>query len=248
MRITVEKQGTHVAISSEHENLSKADILEACGKACDIIEGISDKVYTKCDCENSKAPIPEEPAQMSLVQPATQESPLIRPRIPNNVVDVNELNVKQAVTENALVRCPKCGQSHVLAVNSGNHVYVMRKVYESNEFKIVAEFDSITAQGLIDMCCNEDTDRQAYFNDIQTMKTMDDNDFAVTNETSIFCPVCCQSDTFYHWKNAYENPLEYFETEHICDACGGEKLEKLIKRKKVYQCDKCGLTQDFKEE
>ena len=64
----------------------------------------------------------------------------------------------------------------------------------------------------------------------------------------MICPVCHESDTFEAWKDTFENPLNYFETEHLCDACGGEKLEKLIKKKKVYACDSCGLITDFKEE
>lgn len=250
MRITIERHGTHVAISSEHENLSKADIVEVCSKACDVIESIDSKVYTKADNERAVQDEPAEyPAPKMVLQQPPQESPMIRPRIPNNVVDVQELDIKKAVTESALVRCPKCGQAHVLAVNAGNHIYMMRKVYGNpDEFKIIAEFDSLNSQDFINMCCKPETDRKAYFEDLQKVKPLDDKDFAVDNDTPIFCPVCCESDTFYNWKNAYENPLEYFETEHMCDACGGEKLEKLIKKHKVYQCDSCGLAQDIKED
>jgi predicted RNA-binding Zn-ribbon protein involved in translation (DUF1610 family) len=50
-----------------------------------------------------------------------------------------------------------------------------------------------------------------------------------------------------NWKKAFDEPLTFFETEHLCDACGGEKLEKLVKKTKMYQCDKCGLQTPFKE-
>ena len=154
---------------------------------------------------------------------------------------------KQAIKEKALVRCPKCGQAHCLAVSSGSKVYMMERQFSSNEFGIIAEFDSLSSQDFVNMCCKEDTDKQLYFEDLQALKLLDDKDFAVNNDIEIFCPVCHESNTFETWKDAFENPLKYFETEHLCDACGGEKLEKLIKKKKVYACDSCGLVSDFKE-
>ena len=176
----------------------------------------------------------------------------IRERIPNNVVDVKELDIKQAVTENALVRCPHCGQAHVLAVNSGNCIYMMRRFYSQtgadDEFRIIAEFDSANTKGLFNMSCKPETDRKAYFEDIQKIKMTDDKDFAVTNETEVFCPVCCQSESFFNWKNAYENPLEYFETEHLCDVCGGETITKMVKEQKVNKCEKCGHETEYTEE
>ena len=177
-----------------------------------------------------------------------KEFPTIRNRIPNNIVDIKDLTVKQAIKENALVRCPKCGQAHCLAVSNGSRVYIMEKQLSSNEFGIIAEFDSIDSQDFINMCCKENTDKQLYFKDLQAVKPLNDKDFIVNNDIEIFCPVCHESNTFETWKDAFENPLKYFETEHLCDACGGEKLEKLIKKNKVYQCDFCGLVSDFKEE
>lgn len=176
------------------------------------------------------------------------EFPTIRKRLPNNVVDIKDLTVQQAIRESALVRCPKCGQAHCLAVSSCSKVYMMERQFSSNEFGIIAEFDSLGSQDFVNMCCKEDTDKQLYFKDLQALKPLDDKDFAVNNDTEIFCPVCHESNTFETWKDAFENPLNYFETEHLCDACGGEKLEKLIKKKKVYACDSCGLISDFKEE
>lgn len=176
------------------------------------------------------------------------EFPTIRKRLPNNVVDIKDLTVQQAIRESALVRCPKCGQAHCLAVSSGSKVYMMERQFSSNEFGIISEFDSLGSRDFVNMCCKEDTDKHLYFKDLQALKPLDDKDFAVNNDTEIFCPVCHESNTFETWKDAFENPLNYFETEHLCDACGGEKLEKWIKKKKVYACDSCGLVSDFKEE
>lgn len=174
----------------------------------------------------------------------------IRERIPNNVVDVKDLDIKQAITEKALVRCPHCGQSHILALNSGNRIYVMRKFYAyaaEDEFRIILEFDSLNSHDFLGICCKPETDRKAYFEDIQKTYMKDDKDFAVTNDTEVFCPVCCQSDTFLNWKNAYDNPLEYFETEHLCDACGGETVTKMVKKQKVTKCEKCGHETKYEE-
>jgi hypothetical protein len=214
--------------------------------------------YENMGCKEETTPERIAAAKDEIVQSVKdiQDRPAFRKRLPNNVVDVKDLTIEQAVTENALVRCPHCGQSHVLAVHSNNHVYMMRKFYSAtagnDEFRIIAEFDSLTQSELVNMCCKPTTDRKAYFEDIQSMKMIDDKDFAVDNETEIFCPVCCTSDNFETWKDAYQSPLKYFEHDKICDACGGEKLERLIKlgedipsHKTMYQCDSCGLETEY---
>ena len=174
----------------------------------------------------------------------------IRERIPNNVVNIKDLDIKKAVTEEALVRCPVCGQSHIITVNSGNSIYVMRKFYsidKLDEFRIIAEFDSLNSQDFINMCCKPETNKKAYFEDIQNIKMIDDKDFTVTNQTEIFCPVCCASSDFIEWKKAFNNPLDYFETEHLCDVCGGEVVTQMIKKQKVNKCEKCGYETKYKE-
>lgn len=182
------------------------------------------------------------------VQQKTQERPPFRDRLPNNVVDVKELDIKQAVTEEALVRCPHCGQAHCLAVNSGSKVYLMEREFSSNEFNIIADFDSLTSDSFANVCCKPETDRLAYFNDLQNAPIVSHEDFAADNETEVFCPVCCKSDTFMNWKNAFEHPLDYFETEHLCDVCGGESLPQMVKGKPYKKCDICGHTSDYKGE
>lgn len=181
-----------------------------------------------------------------IVLPKTDEFK-VRERIPNNVVDVKELDIKQAVTEEALVRCPHCGQAHCLAVNAGNKIYVLERDFNENEFNIIAEFDSLTSDGFIGMCCKENTNKKAYFEDLQNVKIINYEDFVANNDTEIFCPVCCLSHSFIEWKNAYENPLNYFETEHLCDVCGGEVVTKMIKKQKVNKCEKCGHETPHKE-
>lgn len=246
MKIQIEnnKDGIGVTVETNDDNISKQQLAKICSDAYDIIDSLKSKPAVQSEISN--------PMKIELVsaQPK-QEMPknLIRQRIPNNIVDIKDLSIEKAVTEEALVRCPHCGQAHCLAISSGdNKVYVMARNFDKNEFNTIAEFDSLTSEGLAKMCCKEDTDRQAYFNDLQSIRIIDYSDFMANNETEVFCPVCCKSDSFLEWKNAFENPLQYFETEHLCDACGGEKIEKLIKKRKVYQCESCGLVTDFKEE
>lgn len=147
----------------------------------------------------------------------------IRERIPNNIVDVKDLDVKQAVTENALVRCPKCGQAHALVVKDSNRLFLMRKNFDNNEFEIIADTEAGNDNGeaLNAMMCHNG-EYLEYFKMLQDASVIDSSDFAVNNDTEIFCPVCHQSNTFMNWKDAWENPLHFFETEHICQVCGGE--------------------------
>lgn len=177
-----------------------------------------------------------------------EERPAFRDRLPNNVVDVKDLTIEKAVTENALVRCPKCGQAHCLAVPSNSHIYLMRRDYAKNEFGIIAEFSSLESDDFVNACCKPETDRNAYFNDLQGFTFIDNADFAVDNDTEIFCPVCCKSDDFREWKKAFNNPLGFFETEHLCDACGGEMLPQMVKSHSYQKCETCGHTSDYKGE
>lgn len=173
------------------------------------------------------------------------ERPVFRDRLPNNVVDINTLDVKQAVTENTLVRCPHCGQSHALIVHSSGRMYMMRKNYKKKEFVSIAEWSQDDTETMLNSCCKEDTDKQAYYYDLQNVsENTKIGDFFVNNETEIFCPVCNTSNNFLQWKDAYENPLNFFETEQLCDACGGEVVEKIIKGKTFKICDVCGLEKE----
>lgn len=239
-----------VKLETKHIKISLSSTKESIDS---LVESAS-LLYNHC-CGHQEAPVSftketlesTEDSQEPIIAPVS-EFPTIRKRLPNNVVDIKDLTVQQAIRESALVRCPKCGQAHCLAVSSGSKVYMMERQFSSNEFGIISEFDSLGSRDFVNMCCKEDTDKHLYFKDLQALKPLDDKDFAVNNDTEIFCPVCHESNTFETWKDAFENPLNYFETEHLCDACGGEKLEKWIKKKKVYACDSCGLVSDFKEE
>lgn len=213
-----------------------------------VVMGTLKKGLLTIKGEERAEEIPVTPQPKKIEAPRNDEF-RIRERIPNNVVDVQTLDVKQAVTEKALVRCPHCGQAHCLAVNAGSKVYLMEKDLKENDFNIITEFDSLTSEDFANVCCNPDTDRLAYFNDLQNVEPfIDNNDFVVNNDSEVFCPVCCESDTFLNWKKAYETPLEFFETEHLCDVCGGETITKVVKKQKINKCEKCGHETPYKED
>lgn len=176
--------------------------------------------------------------------------PGMRRRIPNNVVDPSTLEFTRAVQEDALVRCPHCGQNHVIAVKSGTDIYLMRMNYQKNNYEALVRIDSNDAKALTlvslhgnDKYSDTDDRYKVYWEDIQkAVPAIEDADFVADNETEVFCPVCGQSDTFRAWKECHCNPLDYFEYDHICSACGGEMslIQDKEKESSSYKCDKCG--------
>lgn len=243
MHLTLKKRGLEISFSTERE-LSLAQekgIVLAMNEAIDnIVDG-----EIPISNENIK-PIVTKTTTMPM--PVT-ERPAFRNRLPNNVVDIESLTIQQAVTENALVRCPECGQSHAIVVAAGGCMYLMRKDYKANEFITITEIDARDKEALVNMCCDDNTDRLKYFNDLQQFDKMSDYDFAVDNDTEIFCPVCRNANaSFIKWKDAYENPLKYFDTEYLCDVCGGELTEKVVKRGSYTHCEKCGFEAPTKKE
>lgn len=206
-------------------------------KKCDLSE--STTLVSKTTVESPTSP---------KIKPKDDSGFNLRERLPNsNVVDIASLTVEKAVTENSLVRCPFCGQAHCLAVNSGNHIYFMARNYDSNQFDIVSEYDSLTNDLFLDICRKDLQGYLTYYDLIRQLPFKENIDFAVENNTEIFCPVCHGSNPFIDWKDAFENPLKYFETESLCDACGGERIEKVTKKSKtensktVLECERCGL-------
>lgn len=204
------------------------------------------------DDRHSIHPLPKPTVRpvtpQKLEQNITPERPLVRDRLPNtSIIDPAKLDVKKAVTEKALVRCPHCGQAHCLAISAGAKIYFMERDFNKDDFGIIAKFDSLTSQGFLGMCCKVDTNKLLYFNDLQDAALITQEDFAATDETEIFCPVCHQSESFYEWKSAYINPLNYFETEHLCDICGGETVVKpdAKTKQKSICCETCGYTKSL---
>lgn len=152
----------------------------------------------------------------------------IRKRLPNNVIDVASLDVKQAMTENALIRCPHCGQAHAAIIKQqDSNFYFMIRDFKDNEFKVLSEFDSSNLEEINRMYCPDSKEmRPQYFKDLRNFKTelRSDIDLVVDNDTEIICPVCQKRSSFLHWKKAWEEPSNYFEYSNICDICGNEMM------------------------
>ena len=235
-KVKLETKHIKISLSSTKESIdSLVESASSLYNHCCGHQEASSVAFTKEITEECTEEV-QEPTVSSV-----SEFPTIRKRLPNNVVDIKDLTVKQAIRESALVRCPKCGQAHCLAVSSGSRVYMMERQFSSNEFDIIAEFNSFEDLEFINMCCKEDTDKRLYFQDLQSLKPLADKDFVISNDIEIFCPVCHEFSSFEEWKDAFENPLKYFETEYLCDACGGEMsvLKADDDGSIVYICNKC---------
>lgn len=201
-------------------------------------ENVSD-ASQKASAKEELLPLPRE---YQLPKDDSADRYGIRQRLPNNVVDVNELTIKAATTDNALIRCPKCGQAHAVIVSDNVNFYLMRKHYLSNEFGIIMDSPGIDEGSLLHLSCDGDTpeDKLSYFYKLQGMPITEDRDFAVINETELFCPVCHQSSQFIDWKEAWHEPLKFFENENICEACGGECVSQIDTSKEgILVCDSC---------
>lgn len=242
MKIHITKNGNEF-ILEVGDNVTNPEMLEFISKMFDKTIAESIPMEAKTSTRNSETlaehygcePVPELPRRDTFS---------FRERLPNNVVDISKLDVKQAVTENALVRCPKCGQSHVIVLKDGSKLYVMRRSYAVSEFGIVQEIDD-TPEDIIKICCHDKSPegKLDYFFSLQGISLKDDKDFAVTNDTEVFCPVCGESSPFIDWKEAFEHKERYFEYQYVCSVCGGECLMDAKEEKdgnETVVCTKCG--------
>lgn len=181
----------------------------------------------------------------------------IRDRIPNNAVDLKDLKIGKAGTENALVRCPNCGQSHVLIVKCQGNYYLMGRDYNKGEFvqigEVIENEDELNNIYYKSEVKGVNVSKEDYFVDIQNIikrARHDDFNLVIDNQSVIICPVCQKSDNFLTWKEAFANPESFFEFNVICDACGGEVITKNIGKKSPKyrnQCESCGHIQSTDE-
>ena len=171
----------------------------------------------------------------------------IRERLPNTI-DAKELDIKQAVTENSLIRCPHCGQAHCAVFKDATMYYFMEKNYDTNSFDVICKSEKKEDMELA--FANANTDMQDYFADLQNaLKSSIENiDIVVDNDSLITCPICSATTSFMNWKEAYDTPLHFFETEQLCDLCGGETVTKMKKKKAVVCCEKCKHEVPVKED
>jgi uncharacterized CHY-type Zn-finger protein len=207
------------------------------------------------------------PKESSTTTPHKKDDDIfkIRDRVPNNVVDISTLKIGKAETASALVRCPHCGQAHVIMPMDEFNYYLMIRDYEKNEFVPVGDpihVPSITQEELENMFYKLEVNghsvtKDDYFNDLQDILkaelakvNLKDIDIVINNDSSILCPVCRQISTFNSWKNAFAHPEEFFEFNEVCDACGGELIGKNTKESTkskrpefILCCESCGHKQ-----
>ena len=172
-----------------------------------------------------------------------EDRPVVRDRLPNQV-DLSEYEIKSAVTTEPMIRCPHCGQSSKAIVHIDNEFYYIRKSKKKNK----ETFDTIMVMQSKEEVDNiikpEGSDILDYHHDIMDVKIpskLKNTDLNVDNNTELLCPICNETKKFNEWTDAYNNPLDYFETDMLCDICGGEAVEKINKDKtKVIICECCG--------
>lgn len=184
-----------------------------------------------------------------------EERPVVRKRLPNEV-DLSDVELKKAVTTEPMLRCPKCGQSAVIVVTiDENHVYLMRK--ETNDTKdtytLVAQLKNNDDIKAVEYQYHENKfgNKCKYHEEIMKMdisKDVRNEDLNVDMNTSVYCPVCCTFHKYSEWIECFKHPLDFgFETEHLCDVCGGEVVEQIDKdKKKILHCEKCGYNKSIK--
>ncbi len=239
---------TKAAIAQEYERYRKDwQDKKPDNQAIQAIQERREAFDTHCEEVKQKYRNNAQKKKDSMVKPEIKEQEPrefnFRDRLPNNVVNVEDLTIEKAVTENSLVRCPSCGQAHCLAANSGSRIYFMARNYIDNEYKIVSEYDSLNDDLFLYACKREEDSFVDYYNNIRDLGSEEDVDLVVDNDSEIFCPVCHESNSFEKWKIAYDKPLSFFETENLCDACGGEKIQTLSEEQGVEMevCENCGL-------
>lgn len=183
--------------------------------------------------EEQKAPVKKE------------DRPIVRDRIPNQI-DLSELEIKKAVTEEPMIRCPHCGQaSKVIVCLNDTENYLLRKVIKDKKktFETVMLLEDQDAVNGI--CMPENANVLDYHSDIMKIKQskkLKGTDLNVANDTVLLCPCCKEKNRFSKWVDAFKNPLEFgFETENLCDICGGEAVKAIDENKhEIIQCESCG--------
>ena len=176
-----------------------------------------------------------------------KQRPFIRERLPNNIVDMDNLDISNAKVKKSFLRCPSCGQAHCLAVKNNNSIYFMVKDIENDEYKIITVIDEdsehdFNSENILSMCMKDNmSNYRDYFDDLQDIakKHGSDDDFVVDNDTIVFCPICKEKNTFSKWSDAYINPSFYFEYDKVCDICGGECIKTISKGKEIDKCEEC---------
>lgn len=185
----------------------------------------------------------EESTKVVQLPNRQQDRPVIRDRLPNEVRP-GDYDLIQAETEKVLIRCPECGQAHAAIIQANGSVYVLEKL--KGEFKPIMESqigDGIDGAEFMKSVSKQDDETELdYYLSMQKSVPMDDNDFAVTPETEVFCPVCHKSNALKIWDAAWRDPaILGIEYNHVCDVCGGEMDSVPTAEGRIMMvCEHCG--------
>lgn len=164
----------------------------------------------------------------------------VRDRLPNQI-DLNDYSFKKAESKAVLLRCPACGQGHVVMTKVGSLCYILEK--KNGKFEIIGESSGTESFGEFSktFCMKDDETHKEYYDMMQKCDIIESDDFACSDEMDMFCPVCKSSAPMSKWVDAYENPSLYFEYNDVCDICGGENIVLSNKDDKTnyFKCENC---------
>ena len=241
MDIKYKDKDVEIVIKNVNKNaILTNDELDSVTKIITMLKGFKEPMQQYVAKATKDAlPSPEK------VKEIAEERPVIRDRIPNQV-DLSKLEIKKAVTEEPMIRCPNCGQASKAVVQiSDSEYYLLRKVNKNGKktFETVMAFED--EEAVNNICMPEGAKILDYHTDIMEIKQskkLKDTDLNVVNETTIMCPCCREKNQFSQWVHAFKYPLDFgFETETLCDICGGEAVKAIDENKnEILQCERCG--------
>lgn len=242
MDIKYKDKDVEISIKNVNKNaILTNEELDSVVKIINLFKGFKEPVQNFVSTAVKDALPQSEPVK----EPAKEERPVIRNRIPNQV-DLSELEIKKAVTEEPMIRCPHCGQSSKAIVRIGQtENYLLRMVTKGNKKTFETVLELTDEESVNNVLMPEGASVTDYHNDIMKIKQskkLKGTDLNVDNNTVIQCPCCREKETFSKWSEAFKYPLEFgFETETLCPICGGEAVKAIDENKnEILQCEHCG--------
>lgn len=245
MDIKYKDKDVEISIKNINKNaILTGEELESVVKIIQLFKTNQNSIKTSFDNIIKDAIPKEEPKKM---QASNNDRPVIRDRLPNQV-DLSELEIKRAVTEEPMIRCPVCGQSStaIVVIKDDEEYYLLRKINKNGKdtFETVLKCDNY--EDVMKLYKPSDASELDYYEDvtkIKIAKNLRNTDLNVSNDTKLICPLCLDNSVFSKWVEAFKHPLDFgFETEMLCDVCGEEAVETIDKDKnKVIQCEHCGF-------
>ena len=225
---------THVAISNDNIDINitlkkPIDIQCVASALCDMVELLVDEDIRS---QEKNADILREKIknfEPTDITPVSQPKPVqkrddefkVRDRLPNQI-DLKDYKITSAKKKEVLLRCPNCGQGHCVMTRVNNTNYFLEKL--NDKFEITGEADGPFPIFVETYGKKEDETSKDYYDKMQQCEIIESNDFACSDEMDMFCPVCKVSRAMKDWVNTYNNPMNIFGFNNVCDACGAEMV------------------------